>query len=89
MLTKMVTYLVPVDLHARSTISLADFDTAKPEDVPTERGGRTHASSTASQREGNARAFPIATRCRKRTIPFLQRQTPRRNKREREPARQH
>lgn len=39
MLTKMVTYLVPVDLHARSTISLADFDTAKPEDVPTERGG--------------------------------------------------
>lgn len=30
MLTKMVTYLVPVDLHARSTMSLADFDTAKP-----------------------------------------------------------
>lgn len=32
MLTKMVVYLVPVDLHARSTISLADFDIAKPRD---------------------------------------------------------
>ena len=39
MLTKMVVYLVPVDLHARSTISLADFDIAKPRDPPTERGG--------------------------------------------------
>lgn len=56
---------------------------------PDRTRGRTHTSSTASQREGNARAFPIATRCRKRTIPFLQRQTPRRNKRGREPARQH
>lgn len=35
---------------------------------------RTHLRSTASQREGNARAFPIATRLRRRTIPFMQRQ---------------
>ena len=31
---------------------------------------RANLRSTASQREGNARAFPIATRCRRRTIPF-------------------
>lgn len=88
MLTKMVTYLVPVDLHARSTISLADFDTAKPEDVPTERGG----ARTPAQRLRNAKATlglsPLQPAFAGVLFLSCRGKTPRRSKRRRKPAHQ-
>ena len=87
MLTKAVTYLIPVDFHARSTMSLADFGIAKPGDVPTEHDG----ARTPTQRLRNAKAtlvlFPLQPSFAGVLFLSYRGKTPRRSMREREPAR--
>lgn len=62
MLTKMAVYLVPVDLHARSTISLADFDIAKPRDPRPNAGAHApplNGFATRRQRQGFPHCNPL------------------------------
>lgn len=74
MLMSLVIYphlLMPTCTPKLTTV-LVDPGIKEPGGAPRLNAGRTHASSTTSQREGNAPAFPIATRCHRRTISFPQ-----------------
>lgn len=89
MLTKMVVYLVPVDLHARSTISLADFDIAKPRDPPTERGGACATAQQLRNVKATLGLSPLQPAAAGVLFLSSRGKTPRKSKRRRKPARQH